>query len=200
MQDKDQKLIWESYQDQPGELDFEKLPVDELKRLSPEEAKLAIGMLNKIDIAIQKGTDRMYNDVERAQRNNISGRIKLLNNIISPPPPPPTEDELVDRRAKKQKERDAFMNRRRRLQPTKQQFREDGTFEKISQDIPGWVKSQSRYQFTANQPGDGDLPANLQRMIVMDYLEDDTLPSGEDIKDMIAHLISINDLKGPSDS
>ena len=89
MQDKDQKLIWESYQDQDGELDFEKLPVDELKRLSPEEAKLAIGMLNKIDIAIQKGTDRMYNDVERAQRNNISGRIKLLNDIISPPPPPP---------------------------------------------------------------------------------------------------------------
>ena len=120
MQDKDQKLIWESYQDQDGELDFEKLPVDELKRLSPEEAKLAIGMLNKIDIAIQKGTDRMYNDVERAQRNNISGRIKLLNDIISPPPQPPTEDELADRRAKKQKERDAFMNRRRRLQPTKQ--------------------------------------------------------------------------------
>ena len=243
MQDKDQKLIWESYtatskpkftskerdrlmgmdkqtpkpvkvsvkkeeNDRPSgwenegyeELDYEKMPFDELKQLSPEEAKAAIGKLNQIDIAIQKSTDRMFNDRETARRNNISGRIKTLQDIITPPPPPETPEEKEARIAKKKSDMESAMQRRRMLQPTKKEFRQNGTFEKIAEQVPGWVKEQSRYQFMGNEQGDGGLPANLQRMIVMDYLEEGELPGMDVINQMIDYLVSRNELSKPQDA
>lgn len=234
MQDKDQKLIWESYvtegtdgetsdltprekmklaalaaQKGKGPLavkeeenteqrdtDYERMPVDELKQLSPEEAKNAIGKLNQIDIAIQKGTDRMYSSRENEQRSNIAGRKNILQNIITPPPPPETEEEAEARRTERKARIDSFKNRRSMLQPTKRQFRETGVFEEIAKELPEWVLNNRRF-LGIKQPGDGNIPANLQRMIVMDFLEDGELPDIDSVNLMIDHLVTFNELDGP---
>ena len=201
MNDDDSKLIWENYEDNlqfrdrrgddGEELDFEKIPTDELKQLSPDEAKHAIGDLNKIDIAIQKSTDRSFSSEENSRRSNIHGRIKLLKDIISPPPPEPTPEQREARRAEKKKYLDKFMNARRQLQGLKQQWAQDDTWVKIGKLIPD-VKSGS--MFGSAGLGVGGVPPELQRYIGMSYLMSGEMPERDELMDMVKDALATREI------
>jgi hypothetical protein len=198
----DNKLIWENYEDNlqskhhqlegnSGEVNFEKLPVDELKQLSPEEAKEAIGNLNQIDIAIQKSTDRSFSAEDNSRRSNIHSRVKLLSNIINPPPPDPTPEQREARKAEKKRYLDKFMNARRQLQGLKQQWAQDGTWEKIGKLIPD-VKSGS--MFGSSGLGVGGVPPELQRYIGMSYLMSEEMPDRDELMDMVKDALATREI------
>lgn len=198
MKDKDTHLIWESYNDRRSgdgyeELNFEKIPHDELKQLNADEAKMALSQLGELDVAIQKSTDRAFDDDTRRRRDDIHGRMKTLRDIINPPPPPPTDQEREERAQARQADRDKHENARRNLRGLKQQWSQDGTWEQISKLIPS-VSSTTMFGPMSTR-GDGGIPANLQRYIAMAYLLDGSMPSKEELNTIVRNAIDRNEIK-----
>lgn len=192
MKDKDTQLIWESYNDRRSgdgyeELDFEKIPHDELNQLSSDEAKMALSQLGELDIAIQKSTDRAFDDDTRRRRSDIHRRMKTLRDIINPPPPPPTDQEIEQRARSRQELRDKHEAARRNLRGLRHQWMQDGTWEQISKVIPS-VKSTTGFG-QMGSPGDGGIPTNIQRYIAMDYLLSGDMPNKEELNTIVSNAI-----------
>lgn len=90
MKDQDSQLIWEAFDpnsrwSEEGfeELDYEKIPFDELRQLNPEEAGRALKKLTEIDDLYQRHNRAFTDPSQRKLIDNARNRMKILRGIIA---------------------------------------------------------------------------------------------------------------------
>ena len=170
--------------------DFETMPVECLKQLDADAAAQAIGDLNQIDIAIQKGTDRSFSDSERARRHNIHARINMLTQVIRPQPVVTAEQTQLKKQARARR-LEQHTQARRQLPQLKTQWTQDGTWKQLSHMMPA-VTSGSMVSRTDPDHG---VPAELQRYIGMSYLLTGVMPDQTQLMSIMQQALDTREIR-----
>ena len=173
------------------ELDYESIPVDELKQLSPEEAKKAIEKLSHADFVYQQHNFAFTDPEQRAKIDNVRGRLDVLRDVAKTPEQ--KEQDRVDAEAKAKADAEAkakmypHTDGRRpsmgEVQAKKKEFRSDGTFEQLGARLsPDSDARASKSSFAARSDGDGDLLGSVQSQVVMHWFRTGELPVLESLE------------------
>lgn len=194
-----------------GEYDAEKLakrdyryymemPSTHYKYFDKKEAEHALKQLAEYDDGLQRHNFAFTNPEIRGQLDKARARMGFLRDIINPPPPPPSKEEIEAEAAARREKYAKEAEVRRQIQPTKQKMREQGVFEKIGSMLPDWAKRSNQYGQPMAQPGDGDVPAVVQKYVALQFLRENEMPQMDWILGyLLDRLVDRNELQKPSE-
>lgn len=202
MRDVDGELMWESYTNSLNEnipnptfaadnINWERIDTQEFHNMSPEQLQSGIDTLADADFSYQQHNFAFTDPEQRAKLDNVRGRLSMLRDLAKTPEQRDQEQAAADaekaaeadRRSKMYPHTDGKRPSMGEVQAKKKEFRANGTFEKLGEQLPQDSKARaSNNTFgAARSQGDGDIIGSLQSSIVMHWFRYGELP---DVRDM----------------